>query len=322
MRADNLTGAPAAAAVSHLRASDALGLLATAAFGGVTWVGVALSSQGVGLAWALGQLVLAIALVQWFVLLHEAGHGTLFRTRELNVSVGHVAAFFSGIPFASWKAVHGRHHKWTGWQDVDPTTAALVPRRLEPFERMLANACWRFWVPLFSVLYRVRNFWHVRRLFRLFQEPHRRRAIALNVVCLALSYALLVAWLGPWTVLRIFGVAGLLSLVFMDPILLSQHTHIPLRLSGGRAVRPFPAGEQDVFTRSLRFPDWFSLAVLLRFDAHELHHLYPQVPGPLLRRIAYTPLNEFPWWSWIRSAKRMSAERFMFQNRDDTGERI
>ena len=50
--------------------------------------------------------------------------------------------------------MHGRHHKWTGWQDVDPTTAALVPRELGTLERVLVNVCWRFWIPLFSVLYR------------------------------------------------------------------------------------------------------------------------------------------------------------------------
>lgn len=316
------TDAPHPGEVRHLRASDTAGAIAFAGFSLITVAGLALSAQSGGIGWLAGQGLLAVALVQWFVLLHEAGHGTLFRTRRLNEPAGHVAGFFSGIPFASWKAVHGRHHKWTGWQDVDPTTAALVPRPLGTFERHLANVCWRLWIPLFSLLYRVRNFWHLPRLYRLFAEPHRRRAFVLNALLLLGVYAALFAWLGPATVLRLFGLAVLLSLVFMDPILLSQHTHIPLRLSGGEKVEPFPAHAQEVFTRSLRFPHWFSLGVLLHFDAHELHHLYPQVPGYWLRRIRYAPQNEFGWASWLRRAKRMPAERFLFQNRHDTGERL
>ena len=66
--------------------------------------------------------------------------------------------------------MHARHHKWTGWQDVDPTTAALVPRELQTVERVLVNVCWKFWIPLFSVLYRINNFWNWPRLETLFEK--------------------------------------------------------------------------------------------------------------------------------------------------------
>ena len=51
--------------------------------------------------------------------------------------------------------------------------------------------------------------------------------------------------------------------------------------------------EQEVFTRSLRFPGWLSTA-LLGIDAHELHHMYPRVPGYRLRQIRYATQNEMP----------------------------
>ena len=59
---------------------------------------------------------------------------------------------------------------------------------------------------------------------------------------------------------------------------------MPQNVSHGAAVRPFPAIEQEPFTRSLRLPRVAS-ALLLHFDAHELHHMYPFVPGYHLRRI-------------------------------------
>ena len=101
-------------------------------------------------------------------------------------------------------------------------------------------------------------------------------------------------------------------------LLLSQHTHIPQRLSHGAAVQPFRPFEQEPFTRSLRLPGWMS-TLLMHFDAHELHHIYPNVPGYRLRSIAYTPQNEVDWLQWIRAAKRLSGTRFLFSNRDDTG---
>jgi acyl-lipid omega-6 desaturase (Delta-12 desaturase) len=101
-------------------------------------------------------------------------------------------------------------------------------------------------------------------------------------------------------------------------LLLSQHTHIPQNVSHGEQVRPFPSIEQEAFTRSLRLPGWLS-ALLLHFDAHELHHMYPFVPGYLLRRIPYQPSHEVGWWEWVRASKRLPGVVLLFNNRETTG---
>ena len=100
-----------------------------------TVLGLVLSFAGGWGLWLCGQALLAVMLVQWFVILHECGHETLFRTRRWHAAAGRVAAAFSLIPYHSWTRVHGRHHKWTGWQDLDPTTESLVPRPLGRAER-------------------------------------------------------------------------------------------------------------------------------------------------------------------------------------------
>ena len=123
---------------------------------------------------------------------------------------------------------------------------------------------------------------------------------------------------GPATLLRVAGLGVLLSLVAEDLLLLSQHTHVPSNVSGGKSVKPFPAVEQESFTRSLRLPPMAS-AFVLNFDAHELHHMYPFVPGYYLRRIPYSPENEIGWWHWIAGAKRLPGDVLLFQNRLDTG---
>lgn len=316
---------PSAADVVHLRATDATGAAFTALCLALTAGALGLSqahlvvSGGVGWAlWGLGQLLLAVALLQWFVLLHECGHGVLFRRRSLNRVVGHVAGFFSTIPFSAWAPVHALHHKWTGWQDVDPTTQSLVPRPLKPAERWLMNLCWRRWIPAFSVIYRVSNFWNVPRLRRRL-SPAIARRIAVNAAVLAVLYGALAAVIGPLNLLLAIGPGVVLSLMMLDPIMMSQHTHVPLQLSHGEPVEAIGARDQAVFTRSLRFPRWFSAAILLHFDAHELHHMYPFVPGYRLGAIDHDPGNSFHWWTWIRRVRRMPADVFLFQNRDDTG---
>jgi len=131
------THPPTPADLTHLRPSDAAGSAVTLVAIVATVIALTLSMRAEVWLWLPGQIILAVALVQWFAILHECGHETLFRSRSIHRAIGQVAGFFSIIPFYNWKRVHGRHHKWTGWQDVDPTTATLVPRELSRVERVL-----------------------------------------------------------------------------------------------------------------------------------------------------------------------------------------
>jgi acyl-lipid omega-6 desaturase (Delta-12 desaturase) len=309
---------PCPAALTHLRPADRHGLAITGCGVAVTAIAIWLSAGGGWLRWVLGQTLLGGALVFWFVVLHECGHRTLFRGRRLNALVGHVAGFVAMIPYHCWTRVHGRHHKWTGWQDLDPTTESLVPRPLSAFERGAVNVAWRLWLPLFSTLYRIENFWKLGRLASLFPRDEDRRRMRRNAIFQIAAYAVLVVAVGPSMLVRIAGLGVVLSLMVEDLLLLSQHTHIPQNVSHGRTVAPVPALEQDIFTRSIRLPAWIS-ALLLHFDAHELHHMYPFVPGYHLRRIPYAPSNEIGWWRWVQMSKRLRGAELLFQNRMTTG---
>lgn len=321
MTTDPSSGArstPRAADLVHLRASDpAAAAIVLIALAG-TAAGMMLSFATGWAVWLAGQVILGFALVQWFVILHECGHDTLFRTRRWHAVVGRIAGFCSMIPYHAWVRVHARHHKWTGWQDLDPTTAALVPRELRRAERVLINICWRLWIPLFSILYRVTNFWNVRRLAAQFPHAADRRIFARDAGALLAGYGALAVWLGPEVLLRAFGVAVLISLIIEDLLLLSQHSHVPQHLSHGNTVKPFAAIAQEQFTRSLRLPQLAS-AFVLHFDAHELHHMYPFVPGYHLRRIDVTTDNEVSWWQWITHSKQLRADVLLFKNRSQTG---
>jgi len=316
---DVLPPAAKSECVTSLRPTNGLGTLH--AFGAVvvTALAVTLSMADSTGIWLVGQLVFAVAFVKWFTLLHEAGHQTLFASRIMNTVVGRCASVIAVVPYSSWKAIHRMHHKWTGWQDKDPTTTSLVPRPLGTFERMAIRVAWVCWLPLFSVLYRVQSFWHLPRLFRLFDDPQKRRVFVMDVLGLLVLYGVCVAFVGPMHLLHHVGLGYFFGFAWMDVIMLSQHTHIPLKLANGADVKPIPAPEQAPYTRSLWFAPWFSIGILSGFDAHELHHVYPFVPGPRLREIPWTPPNEVAGWAWTRAAKAVPADVFLFQNRNTSG---
>jgi fatty acid desaturase len=304
--------------LQHLRSSNAAGWIYLTAATVATVTGTWLSLKPHAVWWLAGQLLLAATLVQWFILLHECGHHTLFRASWLNDIAGHLAGFFALIPYDAWKRVHNRHHKWTGWQDVDPTTARLSVAPTGRVARGLVNVCWKYWIPLFSLLYRLNNFWNISRLFTLFRTRSVRRRLMVNTAGLAAGYALVGVIVEPGTLARVLGCATVIAFVAEDLLLISQHTHVPMGLSNGQDVAPHPALDQERFTRSLRFPAWLS-PLLLHFDAHELHHMYPFVPGYRLSEIPYSPANEVSCWKWIPSARGVPGEVLLFQNRDQSG---
>jgi fatty acid desaturase len=183
---------------------------------------------------------------------------------------------------------------------------------------MLVNACWRLWIPIFSVVYRAQNFWNPPRLRSMFPRALDRTEILRGSVAALAIYGGIVAALGPMETLRLCGLALVLSLIAEDLLLLSQHTHMPQHVSHGAAVRPYPAIEQARFTRSLKMPR-FASVLMLNFDAHELHHMFPFVPGYYLDRVPYAPPNSIGVWAWIVGAKRLKAEVLLFDNRVGTG---
>jgi fatty acid desaturase len=284
-----------------------------------TGTGIWLSLQSSTWLWGIGQLGLSLCLVQWFVVLHECGHRTLFSAQRLNVVVGTVAGFMAIFPFYTWRSIHHQHHRWTGWQDKDPTTAVLVPDDLNPAVRLILRVCWWSNIPLFALIYRVNNYWNLPRLWSMFPRPNHRRRHAINIVALLGIYVGITLWVGPWPLLRAVGVAYLLMNIMLDVLLLSQHSHIPMEVSGGKKVKPFSFAEQVPYTRSLRFPDQVSRIWLLGFDLHELHHELPTVPGYCLPNLYRPTPNEVSWWRWTLQAKATPADIFLFSNRNQSG---
>jgi len=59
-------------------------------------------------------IVISLFLLRAFVLMHDCGHYSLFRSRRANQAVGFILGVFTGMPQFVWAKNHNYHHKTNG----------------------------------------------------------------------------------------------------------------------------------------------------------------------------------------------------------------
>jgi len=66
---------------------------------------------------AAATLLISLFTLRVFALMHDCGHGSLFRTCWLNRSVGFALGVLSGMPQYVWSQHHNYHHATNGnWE--------------------------------------------------------------------------------------------------------------------------------------------------------------------------------------------------------------
>ena len=265
-----------------------------------------------------GELLLFAAIWRWFSILHTSVHHAVVGSRRGNDLVGLLASSFALLPYYPWKETHLAHHQWTGWQGRDPSlafpTIADAPRSL----RTVMDLCWRLHVPFFSLYFIFGKLWAGA------STSDRAMTSKLRPWQLVISYAFLLGIHGGLT--AVLGSAYLVALapavlaylVTSDVVLLNQHSELEQRIAD-ESARPLHPVDHLHHTRSVLLPDWASRHVLLRFDWHELHHLYPGVPhyrlAPLRDAVGALP-NEVRWHTWLRRAQRTPGHRLALSRTD------
>lgn len=101
----------------HSRPDNGKGLtqvLTTLAPLSLLWWAVAWSSGVSYWLTAVVTLLISLFLLRVFVLMHDCGHGSLFRTAWLNRAFGFVFGVISGMPQYVWSKHHAYHHATNG----------------------------------------------------------------------------------------------------------------------------------------------------------------------------------------------------------------
>ncbi|HEX9690587.1 MAG TPA: fatty acid desaturase [Gemmatimonadales bacterium] len=71
----------------------------------------------------------ALLVVRLFILQHDCGHGSFFRSKRANSAVGSVLGVLTLVPYAYWRRTHAIHHATSGnldartFGDIDTLTA-------------------------------------------------------------------------------------------------------------------------------------------------------------------------------------------------------
>jgi acyl-lipid omega-6 desaturase (Delta-12 desaturase) len=270
------------------------------------------------IVWLLSEFALGLLIFQWFVLMHGCGHRALFASRRLNDFFGYVASTICLVPYPSWRYVHAQHHRWVGWMDKDPTTRSLARPPPPAWLGRVVDFCWRYWIPVFSLIFGVTMFWNAGNVAAVAPAASQRRRTWFGILLIAVLYAALIALGGA----RFFGVWALAFVSYLsiaDPILLSQHVHIPLLRADGATVAPFAPAAQDVFSRTIVVRSWAARWVFLEFTSHGVHHAYPRLAHYDIGRVPFAPSHAIRLFAWLRLAKGVPAARLLYESTRETG---
>jgi acyl-lipid omega-6 desaturase (Delta-12 desaturase) len=301
----------------HLESSWSGGLFSLTLRIATTVLAFWLSSQEAWPVWLVGQIVLGFAMFHWFSILHDCGHLAFLPNRTANIVVGFLASLICFVPYSSWKYVHLEHHQWTGWIDQDPSTRDLL--KVTPAKRRLARLAWASYLPAFAFSFLLGTFWNSPKLLSLFKKPAIRVELIFNLVLILAVHISYAVFIGHWWAM--FGLGLVFFGVICEPIILSQHVHIPMG-QGAEKPQQIPFHEQEKYTRALVFPGWISRYLTLSFENHIGHHFFPWIPSYELYKVKTTTGNEVPAFQWIWAARQVPGDVLVFEDRDATGLQI
>ena len=96
---------------------------------------------------ALLTLPAAGLLVRLFIIQHDCGHGSFFRSRSANDLLGRVISLFTLTPYSNWRRAHAIHHATSGNLDRrgmgDVSTLTVAEYRALPRFRRVAYRLYR-----------------------------------------------------------------------------------------------------------------------------------------------------------------------------------
>jgi omega-6 fatty acid desaturase (delta-12 desaturase) len=220
-------------------------------------------------------------LVRLFIIQHDCGHGSFFRSRAANDGLGRALSVLTLTPYFSWKQGHAAHHASTGnldrrgSGDVDTMTVAeyqasgLLKRlgyRLyrNPFVMVLLGA------PInFVVLQRLPTGSALR-------DRKRRHSILLLDLALLAAFGVPCATFGVWTVLMTYLPVIVIASWAGNWLFYVQHQFEQTHWECG--------GDWDFHVAAIAGSSYFKLPPILQWFSgnvglHHVHHLCSRIPN-------------------------------------------
>lgn len=250
-----------------------------------TWVAIAWSLSVSYWLTAVLTLLAGGFLVRVFIIFHDCGHGSFFKSKRANDVLGYITGVLTFTPYALWRKEHAIHHSTSG--DLDRRGIGDVPTMtVEEFHaapkwkqlgyRFIRNPFVLFGIgPL--VLFLIKH----RMVLSKTASPQERRSVH-------------------WTNLGILGMIVVMSfLMGFLPYLLVQIGAIAVAGSAGtwlfyvqhqfEGVTWERKEDWDFFEAAIQGSSFYKLPKMLQWFSgnigyHHIHHLSPRIPNYHLER--------------------------------------
>lgn len=252
----------------------------------------------------------SILMFRNFSLMHEAVHGVVSKNKLINDTVGVIAGGLCLLPYEPWKQVHLEHHYWSGNIEKDPVMALArtFPQWNEKLKISL-GFFWKAWIPLLALLqYGV--FW-ILSSAKFLKNPSSLKLLA-SVLFPLLGAVVFCVTLGTHHVLTLLMPAVFLYLLAVEVVNFPHHVGLPYVDDDHH----LPVWEQHITARSCVYPNWISKFIVLNFNYHIEHHMFPDAPWYCLDQLhslvsadLKDQYNTDPQFVWIKEnrVKSLSA---------------
>lgn len=223
-------------------------------------------------------------LVRTFIIFHDCGHGSFFKSRSANAFWGFVTGMLTFTPFYHWRWEHSIHHGAAGDLDrrgVGDIWTLTVQEYLEaPRWKRVAYRVARNPVVLFLISPLVLFLGWQRFSSRKANLRERRSVWAMNIALLAMVTGMsMIFGLVPYLLIQltIWGVAGPVGIW----LFYVQHQFEDVYWERGEDWDYTAAAMKgSSFYKLPRILQWFSGNI----GFHHIHHLNPRIPNYNLER--------------------------------------
>jgi omega-6 fatty acid desaturase (delta-12 desaturase) len=224
-------------------------------------------------------------LVRTFIIMHDCGHGSFFKSRRANEIVGWITGVLTLTPFAQWRKDHALHHAASGdldrrgHGDIETITAkeyaACTPAQRRRYRFVRHPFVMLGLGPLYLMLSQ-------RRLIKDIPLNHLQRfsvrSTNLAIIALIAGFSL---WIGLGAFVAIYFPAIFIAGSAGIALFYAQHQFEDTYWNQHR--------EWDYATAAIRGSSYFKLNPVLRWftgsiGLHHVHHLGPRIPNYNLKR--------------------------------------
>lgn len=254
--------------------------------------------------------LIAVLMFRNFSMMHEAVHFAAAPTKRFsNAAIGVWCGSLCLLPFEPWKKIHLEHHLWSANIDKDPSMSLVKAfPRWPSWLRAAINFFWRLWLPILACMqYGVFGVHSLALLKKNWRSPSYLASVIVpllfwgGVLSVASSSFLLGALLP--------GV--LLYFLAIEIVNFPHHLELP-KLEGEAKDKLW---DQHKTARSCLYPRWVSQFIVLNFNYHIEHHLYPRAQWhqlPEIHRQLIQALGENyntdPQFAWILKNRKRRLE--------------